>query len=270
MAGYIERISGEIADILLQEGIDYVQTKAVFKAARTKAGLRAPKERRSAPSRLTLEEQIRFIDAAYARDGQVGLMVQTLLETGTRVSEFVALRVEDVSLGERMIVIENGKGSRRREVAIRTELARLLSMHIGRRRSGPLFVSREKGAGGSRVYSRQRIGQMVREIAREAGIGKRIYPHLLRHTMATRLLAVGMDIADIQKFLGHADISATRIYAETSIAMLQRKFDRVTDPSGLDLLGTVRDRQEDVVGAFAADLLSGDRYHFMQTSSADA
>ena len=258
MAGYIERISGEIADILLREGIDYVQTKAVVKAARTKAGLRAPKERRTAPSRLTLEEQLRFIDAAYARNGRVGLMVQTLLETGTRVSEFVALQVEDVSLGERMIVIENGKVGRRREVPIRTDLARLLSMHIGRRRSGPLFVSREKGAAGSRVYSHQRIGQMVREIAREAGIGKRIYPHLLRHNMATRLLAVGMDIADIQKFLGHADICATRIYAETSIAMLRRKFDRVTDPSGRDVVRTIRNRQGDVVGAFAADLRSGE------------
>ena len=270
MGGYIERVSGEIADILLREGIDYVQTKAVFKAARAKAGLKAPKERRTAPARLTIEEQLRFIDAAYARDGPVGLMVQTLLETGTRVSEFIALRVEDVSLGERMIVIENGKGGKRREVPIRTELARLLSMHIGKRRSGPLFVSREKGAGGLRVYSRQRIGQIVREIAREAGIGKQIYPHLLRHTMATRLLAIGMDIADIQKFLGHADISATRIYAETSIAMLRRKFDQVADPAGCDLLGTVRDRHGEVVGAFAADLLSGDHRHVMQTSSADA
>ena len=62
----------------------YVQTKAVFKAARIKAGLRAPKERRAAPARLTLEEQLQFIDAAYARNGQTGLMVQTLLETGTR------------------------------------------------------------------------------------------------------------------------------------------------------------------------------------------
>ena len=258
MGGYIERISDEIADILLWEGIDYVQTKTVFKAARKKAGLKAPKEKRIATARLTIEEQIRFIDAAYARDGQAGLMVQTLLETGTRVSEFVALRVEDVSLGERLVVIENGKGGKRREVPIRPELARLLSMHIGKRRSGPLFVSRERGSGGLRVYSRQRIGQIVRE----ARIGKRIYPHLLRHTMATRLLAVGMDIADIQKFLGHADISATRIYAEISVAMLRRKFDQVIDPTGCDLVGTVRERHGEVIGAFAADLLSGNHGNF--------
>ena len=108
-------------------------------------------------------------------------MVQTLLETGTRVSEFVALGVENVSLGERIITIESGKGGKRREIPIRAELARLLAMHIGKRRAGPLFTSREKGRSGARVYTRQRIGQMVREVARDAGITKRIYPHLLRH-----------------------------------------------------------------------------------------
>jgi integrase/recombinase XerD len=258
MTGYIERLSDEIADILLREGIDYVQTKAVFKAARAKAGLSAPKERRGAPARLTIEESLRFIDAAYAGGGQTGLMVQTLLETGARVSEFVALRVEDVSIAERVVVIESGKGGKRREVPIRSELARLLALHIGKRRAGPLFVSREKGKSGSRVYTRQRIGQMVRDVARKAGIGKRLYPHLLRHTMATRLLADGMDITDIQKFLGHEDIGATRIYAETSVAMLRRKFDRVTGDEGRDLLGQVRHRHGDVVGAFAADLLTSD------------
>ena len=103
MNGYITRVGDEIADILLREGIDYVQSKAVFRAARIKAGLHAPKETRNAPARLTLEEQLRFIDAAYARNGRTGLMVQTPLETGTRVSEFVALRVEDLSLAERTI-----------------------------------------------------------------------------------------------------------------------------------------------------------------------
>ena len=103
-------------------------------------------------------------------------MMQTLLETGTRVSEFVALRVEDVSLAERVVTIEEGKGGKRREVPIHPELARLLVLHIGRRRAGPLFPSREKGAGPHpHIYTRQRIGQVVHEVADAAGITKRLY-----------------------------------------------------------------------------------------------
>ena len=266
--GYIACVADEIADILVREGIDYSQSKAVFREARLKAGLRAPKERRAAPARLTLEEQLRFIDAAYARDGRTGLMVQTLLETGTRVSEFVALRIEDVSLAERSITVRSGKGGKRREIPIRPVLARLLAMHIGSRRAGPLFLSRQKNGSGVRTYTRQRIGQLVREVARDAGITKRLYPHLLRHTMATRLLALGMPITDIQTFLGHEDIGATRIYAETSVAMLRRKFDQVTDRASSDLVGTVRTRHGDVVGAYAADLLTADSRHL--TTSVDA
>ena len=67
-------------------------------------------------------------------------------------------------------------------------------------------------------------------------------------------------VYNLQKFLGHADISATRIYAETSIAMLQRKFDQVADPAGRCLVGTVRHRQGDVAGAFAADLFCAEQH----------
>ena len=257
MSGYIEHVSDVIADLLVREGLDYTQTKAVFKAARQKAGLQAPKEKRGTPARLTLEEELRFIDQAYAQGGLTGLMMQTLLETGTRVSEFTALRVEDVSLRERIIVIESGKGGKRREVPIRPELARLLAMHIGKRRAGSLFISRQQRQGSAmRVYTRQRIGQIVRSIAQQVGIRKRLYPHLLRHTVATRLLALGMDITDVQKYLGHDDISSTRIYAETNAAMLRRKFDQVTEEQGQALLRAVTSQQGEMVGAFAADLLT--------------
>src|SRR3954468_5092108 len=95
-----------------------------FKAARQRAGLRPPPDRRAAIDRLTIEEELRFIDQAYVRDGRTGLLLQTLLETGARVSEFVQIRTEDVSLAERVIVIrrgKGGKGGKRREVPIRRE-----------------------------------------------------------------------------------------------------------------------------------------------------
>jgi integrase/recombinase XerD len=251
--GRLERI----AAILAREGVDYPQSKAVFKAARRKAGLTAPPERRGSIDRLTLEEELRFVDQAYAKGGRTGLMLQTLLESGARVSELVQLRVEDVSLAERVIVIRRGKGGRRREVPIRRELAQLLGLHVGTRRAGPLFPSRQKGSGPApHVLTRQRVGQIVREVARAAAITKRVYPHLLRHTMATRLLTLGMEITDVQRFLGHEDIATTRRYAETTAALLRRKFDRLTDPAAQRLVATVQDRRGEEAAVLTAELLA--------------
>src|SRR3982751_6281864 len=88
----VQRAVAAFAAILVREGVDYAQSKAVFKAARQKADLHAPPERRGAVDRLTVEEEMRFLDHAYARDGRTGLMLQTLLETGARASELVQLR----------------------------------------------------------------------------------------------------------------------------------------------------------------------------------
>ncbi len=192
-----------VAAVLVREGIDYAQSKAVFKAARARAGLQATPERRDGVDRLTVEEELRFLDQACAQGGRTGLMLQALLETGARASELVQLRVEHVSLAERLVTIQHGKGGKRREVPIRPDLAQLLRLHIGARRAGPLFASRQQGTGPALyTLTRQRVGQVVRGVASAAGITKRVYPHLLRHTMATRLLALGMDITDCSAFSG--------------------------------------------------------------------
>jgi integrase/recombinase XerD len=74
----IRQIAAAVATILVREGVDYAQSKAVFKAARERAGLRAAPERRGSVDRLTVEEELRFLDRAYAQDGRTGLMLQTL------------------------------------------------------------------------------------------------------------------------------------------------------------------------------------------------
>jgi integrase/recombinase XerD len=265
----LKRAAAAIAAVLVREGIDYAQSKAVFKAARSKAGLRAPTERRGSVDRLSVEEELRFLDHAYTQDGRAGVMLQTLLETGVRASELVQLRVEDVSLAERVVTIRRGKGAKRREVPIRRELTQLLRLHIGGRQAGPLFPSRERGTGPiQHVMTRQRVGQIVREVAHTAGIAKRVYPHLLRHTVATRLFARGMDITDLQRFLGHESITTTRHYAETTAATLQRRFDALTDPHAHEVVVGIRRQRGDEAALIAADLLA--RRRAERISSVDA
>lgn len=265
----IARAAAAIAAVLVREGVDYAKSKAVFKAARAKAGLRAAPERRGGVDRLTVEEELRFLDQAYAQDGRTGLMLQTLLETGARASELVQLRVEDVSLGERVVTIQNGKGRKRREMPIQRDLAPLLRLHVGVRRAGPLFASRQQGSGTvPHTLTRQRVGQVVRGVASAAEITKRVYPHLLRHTVATRLLALGMDITDLQRFLGHESISTTRLYAETTAATLQRRFDQLTDPAAHTLVASIRQQRGDDAALLAAELLV--RRRAERVSTADA
>jgi integrase/recombinase XerD len=81
------------------------------------------------------------------------------------------------------------------------------------------------------------------------------YPHLLWHTVATRLLALGMDITDLQRFLGHESITTTRHYAETAAA-LQRRFDRLTDPAAHALITGIRQQRSDEAALIAAELLA--------------
>lgn len=71
-----------------------------------------------------------------------------------------------------------------------------------------------------------RIQQIIKETAADAQITKRVYPHLLRHSVATTLLERGLSIEQIQKFLGHAKLETTQIYAESSVEMIQESYQK--------------------------------------------
>ena len=118
--------------------------------------------------------------------GVRGLLIKTLFQTGTRVSEFVNIKVEDFFFDEQMFLISKAKGGKSRYVPILPELAQELRTHLGNRCGGYLFETIH-----ATPYSPRRIQQIVKETAAEAKITKRVYPHLLRHSVATTLLERG-------------------------------------------------------------------------------
>jgi integrase/recombinase XerD len=214
----LQRDARRIAKILRDGGYSYDQSAYLIKEVRKIVGLKAPKRKGGSVERLTAEEQEAFLEAAYNRSGKQGLMMRVLLETGCRVGPFTRLRVEDVSFRELEVRIE-GKGGKTRDVPILQSLARELRLHLGDRRSGYLFPSPRGGH-----YSERRIQQIVKEVAEEAGITKRVYPHLLRHTMAQRLADQGMPENLLQQFLGHAKPETTQVYYRPRRSQVKRAY----------------------------------------------
>jgi integrase/recombinase XerD len=199
----------------------YDQTRYVAKEVRHVLAVERPKTRNRVVARLSREEETRLITHAYRMKGERGLLIKTLFQTGTRVSEFVNIKVEDVFFEEQMILVAKTKGGKSRYVPILPELAQELRTHLGQRTVGYLFETNR-----ATRYSPRRIQQILKETAGQAEITKQVYPHLLRHSVATTLLERGMPIEQIQKFLGHAKLETTQLYAESSTAMMRESYQR--------------------------------------------
>lgn len=191
----------------------------LVKGVRRALEIERPQNRFRVIERLSAEEERRLINTAYRLSGIRGLLIKTLFQTGARVSEFVHIQVEDVYFEEEMIQIRRGKGGKPRYVPILTELAQELQTYLRGRTKGFLFETNRHAA-----FSPRRIQQLVKETADLAGISKWVTPHLLRHSVATTLLEHGMPLEQIQKFLGHAKIDTTQIYAASTTAMIKKSY----------------------------------------------
>src|SRR5262245_35987302 len=201
--------------------LTYDQARYVTKEVRKALGVKRIKVRKRVIQRLSRDEEQRLIQKADRDKGARGLLIKTLFQTGARVSEFINVKVDDFFFDEAMILITKGKGGKSRDVPILPELAQELRTHCGNGTTGNLFATNRL-----LPYSPRRIQQIVKGTAEQAKIKKRVYPHLLRHSVATTLLERGMPIEQIQKFLGHAKLETTQVYAESTPAMLQDSYRR--------------------------------------------
>jgi integrase/recombinase XerD len=180
-------------------------------------GVARPKVPRNLPRPLTVDEVAALLDAP-GDEGSAALRDRAILETmygaGLRISELVALDVDDVDLDEGSVRAV-GKGSKERIVplgrfavrALQAYLTRARPSMAGPRTRGALFLNRRGGR-----LTRQGCTNIIRSTARRAGIRKRVTPHMLRHSFATHLLEGGADVRVVQELLGHASLSSTQIY----------------------------------------------------------
>ncbi|MFZ0709007.1 MAG: site-specific tyrosine recombinase XerD [Terrimicrobiaceae bacterium] len=150
-------------------------------------------------------------------------MLELLYASGLRISELCNVRLEGIDLEEGMIRV-TGKGNKTRLIPVGTEAREAIRRYLEVER--PQLVSSRSGAEiflsvRGRKLTPQRVWQLVKRYAARAGLEANVYPHLLRHSFATHLLAGGADLRIIQEMLGHADISTTQIYTHVDSSHLK-------------------------------------------------
>lgn len=161
------------------------------------------------------------------------LAAALMVATGARVAEVVSIACEDIDLLSGSVRIV-GKGRRERQVFLTNEWIKGLTGAYIRTRAvlgvdhaQLLFNWRRDPLTAPAMRSR------LSKAARDAGLGVRVTPHMLRHTAATQLVEAGVDIRYIQRLLGHASLTTTEIYTHVSDRALRRVV------SEADILGRV-------------------------------
>lgn len=155
--------------------------------------------------------------------------METLYSTGMRVSELVALNMEDVDfLGE--VVHVRGKGKKERIAPISSSVLRVVQHYMEFRNkkaqnnsnfdSKVLFVNKH----GRRLSTRS-VRRKMDKYLKMAGLDPAISPHTLRHSFATHMLNRGADLRSVQELLGHQSLSTTQVYTHLTTRKLKDVYD---------------------------------------------
>jgi integrase/recombinase XerD len=142
-----------------------------------------------------------------------------LLHTGIRVSELVALNVDDVAMGERSghVIVRHGKGNVARKVPLSAEARHHLGKYLELRgdKHAALFLANNNG------WHRISV-RTVQQMLKNHGV----HPHQLRHTFCHDLVGSGVDISTVAELAGHSDINVTRRYSKPTQAELEKAIEQ--------------------------------------------
>jgi integrase/recombinase XerC len=189
----------------------------------------SPKPDRRLPSFLSVAETVRLLespDPSKPQGQRDRALLELLYASGMRVSEAVSLNVEQVDTSSGEIRVR-GKGDKERMVltgepsvrALNSYLAQGRRLLLGNKKNNAVFVNRF----GNRLAARA-VQKILAKYAAAANIGKRVHPHLLRHTFATHLLDGGADLRVVQELLGHAQLASTQIYTHVSQSQAKKIY----------------------------------------------
>lgn len=171
---------------------------------------------RRLPTVLSAADLCRFFEAIENLMHRVALM--TAYSAGLRLSELVALRIDDIDSERMLICVRSGKGRKERLVRLSSRLLDALrGYYVVYRPQEFLFPARQ----GNGPIHKATIQHACQRAAQKAGLKKRVTPHTLRHTFATHVLEQGGDLRLLQELLGHASLRSTSLYLHVSAERIQ-------------------------------------------------
>lgn len=175
------------------------------------------REPRKLPVVLSTNEVVRFLEAVPGLKARAALTIA--YAAGLRVSEVVNLKVGDIDSDRMVIRVVHGKGGKDRYVMLSHQLLQILRAYWRRARPQDWLFPRD---GRNRPISNSVLYDACHLAREEAGIGKRVTPHSLRHSFATHLLESGTDLRVIQVLLGHNSLTSTAIYTRVSTRLIRQ------------------------------------------------
>ena len=143
------------------------------------------------------------------------LIIKILYSSGLRLQELIDLKRNDIDFDRNLIFVKSGKGKKDRF----TLLSQEIKLDLLKYYSSFNFKTDYVLEGRNKKYSKKSVQKILESSGKK--IGKKITPHMLRHSFATHLLESGIDIRYIQKLLGHSDLKTTEIYTHVSDKNLQ-------------------------------------------------
>jgi len=162
------------------------------------------------PVVLSQLEVKRLIKAAPLLKHKV--LIALIYGCGLRRFELLKLQVSDVDLERGMLHIREGKGRKDRYVPLGWLLIRGLRKYLQHEKPYLWLFNGRGNSGQLQAFSETGVQWAIREAAKKAGIKKRVTSHVLRHSYATHLLEMGLDVMTLKDLLGHVDIKTTMVY----------------------------------------------------------
>ena len=153
---------------------------------------------------MTVADYQRLVQSA--KDSRISYVIQTICETGIRVSELEYITVEAVEIGKAVVDCKN----KRRVILLSERLQNMLKEYIKKNGviTGSVFVTKA-----GTCLNRSNIWRDMKRLCKKAGVDERkVYPHNLRHLFARGFYAVEKDLVKLADVLGHSNINTTRIY----------------------------------------------------------